>query len=215
MGKSAIIAGASGLVGKQLMYKLLENQNYSKIYVLVRKEMSLDHPKLEQIIVNYDALYEAGINKQIDDAYCCLGTTMKKAGSKEAFYKVDYTYVVNFARYSQSKGVKNFALVSAIDSDKNSKIYYSKVKGETEEKLKVFRFDHLVIARPSFLLGDREEFRLGEKLALAASVVVTPLLFGKWKRYKPVHCTKVAEALINQMLSDKKGTSIIESDKIV
>jgi len=212
--KSAIIAGASGLVGKQCLYKLLENPNYDRVYALVRKPLEIKHLKLNEIVFDYQDFSKLELLWKIDDVYCCLGTTMQIAGSKEAFYQVDYTYVVNLARYFSSREAVNLLLISALGADASSSIFYSKTKAETEQAVIKLNYKGIFIFQPSFLAGDRQAFRLGEKIGLGIAQLVSPLLIGGLKKYKPIHAAKVAEAMIAMALGGKVGQYIIPSDEI-
>src|SRR6185295_12108841 len=128
--KTAIVAGSSGLIGSQLTALLLEDDYYEKIIVLSRKPMALTHRKMHHVIVNFDRLVDYGNDLRGDDVYCCLGTTIKVAGSKEAFYKVDHDYPLSLANVSKAGGAKQYLIVTALGADKNSSIFYNKVKGE-------------------------------------------------------------------------------------
>ncbi len=212
--KSALIAGATGLVGKQCLYKLLENPNYDHVYALVRKPLEITHEKLKQIAFDYEDFTKLEILWKVDDVFCCLGTTMKTAGTKEAFYKVDYTFIVKLGEYFSNREAVNFLLISAIGADANSPIFYSKVKGETEEAVSKLNYKGIFIFQPSFLVGDREQFRLGEMIGLSIAQLVSPLLFGNMKKYKPIHAAKVADSMISRALSGKEGKFILQSDEI-
>lgn len=200
--KTALIAGASGLIGKQLMYKLLESKHYQKVLVLVRKELPIKHPKIEQVVVDFDRLAECKEQFMADDYFCCLGTTMKTAGSKEAFYKVDFTYCLELGKIAAHHQAKCFSLVSAVGSDPGSAIYYSKVKGELEKALESLQLLHLHIFHPSMLLGDRAEFRLGEWIGNPIAQFFSPFLVGGWRKYKPIHAAQVANAMLNAAQKD-------------
>lgn len=195
--KTALIAGASGLVGKQLLFKLLENPTYHRIIALVRKKLPIRHDKLVQMEVDFDKLYDYKYQLLGDDFFCCLGTTLKKAGSKEAFYKVDYNYCYELAKIAVENKAQNFLLVSAVGADAASTIFYSRVKGELERDIQALPIQHIHIFHPSLLVGNRLEHRLGEKLGIGLAKVVSPLLTGSLKKYKPIEATKVANALIN------------------
>lgn len=213
MKRKAVVAGATGLVGKQVMYKLLENNNYDTVYVLVRRTMEIKHPKLQQILFDYSNFETLDSSvPPIDDVFCCLGTTMKKAGSKEAFYQVDFTFVHELAKYFSSKSAENFLLISAIGADTQSSVYYSRVKGEIENAVSKLNFKGYFIFRPSFLMGDRQEFRLGEKIGIVLAVIISPFLVGSLKKYKPIHAAVVANNMIDNALSGKKGKVVIEGE---
>lgn len=206
--KTAVLAGASGLIGKQLMYKLLESAFYQKVIVLARKEIPIKHPKIEQIILDFDQMPRYQEQLKGDDFFCCLGTTMKNAGSKEAFYKVDYTYCLELGKIASQNHAKSFNLVSVIGADTNSSIYYSIVKGKLEKALEELHFSQLNIFRPSILAGNRFEFRLGEKIGIGIAQVISPLLLGSLRKYKPIHAAQVANAMMHatQKVANKKVT---------
>ena len=194
--KKAVLVGCTGLVGKQLMYKLIESQHYDVVIVLVRAELPIKHSKIKQLIVDFDKLSDFKDQLVADDFFCCLGTTMKKAGSKEAFYKVDYTYCYEFGKIASYNHAKSFNLVSAIGSDSNSKIFYSKVKGQLEQDLEKLNLTTFNIFQPSFLLSNRTEFRLGEKLGAYIASLFSALFIGSLRKYKPIHAAQVANAIL-------------------
>ena len=206
---TALVSGATGLVGSFLVKMLLDDGHYDKVKILVRKPVDLNHPTLEQIIYDYE---NPDFEKlKADDIFCCLGTTIKKAGSKEAFIKVDYDYPLQIAQATQKAGAKNFSIVTAIGSSSKSKIFYNRVKGEVEEKLKEIPFDSLQIHRPSMLLGPRKEFRTGEEIG---KIVARGLWFLFPKRYRGIHVSQVAGCMISKMKEAKSGLHIIESDQM-
>lgn len=212
--KTALIAGATGLVGKKLLHKLLQNDNYARVISVVRREMPSNHPKLEQLVVDFDKLEEVAPGLVADEFYCCLGTTMKKAGSKENFAKVDYLYPVNLASIAEKNKCKKYLLISAMGADKDSIIFYNKVKGEVEEDISKKNIESIYIFRPSLLLGNREEERLGE---IVASKIYKPLSFmlkGPLEKLKPIHAKEVASGMVNVAQKDLKGVHIFKSEEI-
>lgn len=146
--------------------------------------------------------------------FCCLGTTIKVAGSKEAFYKVDYTYVIESARIAKSMGVAGFSVVTAMGSNSKSRIFYNRVKGEVEASLQSLGFPSLQIFRPSLLIGERKEFRRGEKIGAAISSAFSFAFIKGLKKYKPVQGSLVAKSMLAYAKSQKTGLEIIESDKM-
>jgi uncharacterized protein YbjT (DUF2867 family) len=190
--KTALIAGATGLVGSFLLHELLENDNYSGVKILVRKKMDLKHPKLTQVIFDYNNPEESAI--KADDVFCCLGTTIKKAGSKEAFEKVDYEYPLQIAKLAHQNGSKTFHLVTAIGASEKSMFFYSKVKGRIENEVKKIPYASLVIYRPSMLLGPRNEVRTGEEIA---KVFMNVFGFLFPRNTKAVHASQVARAMVH------------------
>ena len=203
----ALVIGGSGLIGRILIQSLLESDKYTRVRVLVRSEFSIQHPKLEVIIFNFDA---PDMNLIIaDDVYCCLGTTMKKAGSKENFYKVDYLYPIQTAEAAFKNGTKRFSIVTSMGADATSVFYYNRVKGEVEEALKKIKFESLFIFRPSLLLGQRPETRLGEQIGERLAKLFKPIIPSK---YKAIEAEKVAKAMLSITTSSVKGIVIYESD---
>ncbi len=208
--KIAIIIGSSGLIGTELKQLLINDSRYHKIKLLVRKPTNITHPKIEEVIINFDAPNHNDLIA--DEVFCCLGTTIKIAKTKEAFFKVDYEYVVSIASIAQSKGVKKFAVVSALGADKSSKIFYSKTKGQMEESVSLLSFDLCAILRPSMLLGKRQEFRLMEKIGaffMTLFAILVP------KKYKAISAKQVAKSMISVLNSKQVGTIIVENEQLL
>jgi len=205
--RSALVIGATGLVGAKVVAKLLASEKYSHVKVLTRKPFTGSHPKLESIIFDFDhpdvALVEA------DDIFCCLGTTMKKAGSKDAFYLVDYTYPMEVAKIALANGAKRFAIITAMGADYTSLFYYNQVKGKVEESLRKLGYETLLIFRPSLLVGARQESRFGEKAGEWLSKLFRFVIPAK---YRAIEADKVAEAMVSITSSNVKGTLVYESD---
>lgn len=212
--KSALIAGATGLVGTELLHVLLESPRYEEVKILVRKPIDVVHPKLKQITADFDQLENYQSYFDVDDVFCCLGTTIKKAGSQKAFRRVDYDYPVTIAELARTAGAKKFLVISAMGADAKSNVFYSRVKGQTEEALKRMEFPALHIFRPSLLLGKRDEFRLGEKAASLLAPAFSPILRGGMKKYKPIEAADVAKAMCKAAKSEEQGVFVHSSDKI-
>lgn len=208
--KTALIIGASGLIGKQLVQQLLEDDRYEKVTALVRKPLDIRHEKLDQ--TRYDFDWPNADLAIGDELFCCLGTTIKKAGSQAAFRKVDYDCIVETAKIALGNGTKKIAVVSSIGADKDSSIFYNKVKGETEEALRKLNYDACYILRPSLLMGAREELRMGE---LVGKLFMTAFSFAVPKKYKGIEGKQVAKAMIGVMHSDRTGFQILESDELL
>jgi uncharacterized protein YbjT (DUF2867 family) len=193
--RSVLIAGASGLVGRQILQGLLADDSVQAVHSLGRRELDLRHPKLTQHRVDFSKALPA--LPGVGEAFVALGTTIKVAGSQEAFRAVDYEAVIAVARAAKAAGAKRLGVVSAMGANKRSSIFYNRVKGEMEEALSAMGFGTLVIARPSFLAGDREALgqpvRGGEKLAMDISRVLAPLIPGN---YKSISASAVARALL-------------------
>ena len=209
--KTALIAGASGLVGSRLMYCLLKDSSYSKVIVLLRKELAIKDPKLVQVIVNYDELYKYKEQLIADDVFCCLGTTIGKAGSQKEFSKVDFTYPLALATLAAENKSAQFFIITSLGADKNSSIFYSRTKGEVEAGIAALGIKKVFFIRPSLLLGTRKEFRLGEEIARGLSPLLSFFLLGTLKKYKPIHDIEVARAMQVLASDYQEGAHIIES----
>ncbi len=210
--KSALVIGATGLIGNLLTHQLVDSSFYDKIKVLVRRPLAWQHPRLQE--VNFDFDRPNGLLTQAEDVFCCLGTTMKKAGSADAFKRVDYQYPLDIARLSLDNGAKQFAIVTAMGADVGSTFFYNRVKGEVERDLLALNFPTLLIFRPSLLLGDRagrEDNRLGERLAEGAMRLLSPLIPAK---YKGISASKVANAMLTTMQAQLTGRHVFESDQL-
>jgi uncharacterized protein YbjT (DUF2867 family) len=204
--KTALIAGASGLVGGHLLSLLLESEQYEKIISIGRRNLNIEQNKLTQRIVDFNNLDLEDQN--VDDIFCCLGTTMKKAGSKEKFRLVDFQYPINIASYFLSKGAKRFLLVSAMGAKASSSVFYNSVKGEVEiaiNKLGYYRTD---VFRPSLLLGNRSESRFAEVIGKVVMTTFGLLLVGSLKNYKAINSVKVAKAMLYFAQEESNGDYI-------
>lgn len=213
-GKTALIAGSTGLVGKELLQNLLNGEEYEKVIAIVRRPLENDHPKLEEKLVNFDKLEDDKEIFAVDDVFCCLGTTIKKAKTKEAMWKIDVDYPVAIAKLASSQGAKKFLLVSSMNADADSPVFYSKMKGKLEEAVKQVPFEATAIFRPSLLLGNREEFRFGEKAAAAIFTKMPFLFAGPLKKYKAIEGKTVAGAMYSAAQANKPGVTIYPSEQI-
>jgi len=207
--KTALVVGASGLIGKHLTHKLLASQYYNKVTIIVRKKLTIEHQKLEQLVMDFDKIDTSKIIA--DDIFCCLGTTMKQAGSKEAFYNVDFTYPLNFAKAGLANGTKQFLIITAMGADEKSWIYYNRVKGEIEKALSDLRYPTLIILRPSMLAGEREHPRMGEKIGKIVMDFFAPLIPDN---YKVIAGEKVAQAMLELAQKGIKNKDIYESGSL-
>ena len=189
--KTALIAGATGLIGKQLLQLLLQDPSYEKVKAITRTPLDMKHPKLANLVVDFEKLSDADLKS--DDVFCCLGTTIRIAKTKDAFRKVDYEYPLELARASRNQGATQYLLVSALGADKNSSIFYNKVKGEIEEAISHVNFHTVHIFRPSLLLGDRSVQRAGEGTATSFFKIFGFLIPTK---YKAIDSGKVARSML-------------------
>ncbi|MBV6420438.1 MAG: hypothetical protein DAHOPDDO_01680 [Ignavibacteriaceae bacterium] len=193
--KTAVIIGATGLVGHTLVKKLLEDSRYQSIKTFNRRSSGIIHPKLKEYIVDFD---EMGKWKQLitgDELFSAMGTTIKKAGSKETQYKIDVTYQYEIAKSAAENGVQNYFLVSSVGANSKSKIFYLRIKGELDEKVQQLSYNKIRIFRPSLLLGKRKEKRFGEKTAERILKIAIPLI-PFLKNQRPIEADKVARAMI-------------------
>lgn len=195
MTRTAIVTGYTGLVGRHLLGLLLDDARYARVIALGRREPEHVHPRLQSVLTDFSDLGRLESRLAADDAYCCLGTTLRVAGSKAAFERVDYHMVIDFARAVHAAGGKRFFLVSALSADTRSAIYYSRIKGRTEQALGEVGFEALHILRPSLLLGARGEKRLGEALAQKLAPAAGLLLQGPLAKYRAVRAEDVAAAM--------------------
>ncbi len=209
-GRVALVAGSTGLIGSQLLELLLDDSRYTRVIALSRKPLSLSHTKLENVVLEADELKNHN-DLKADDVYCCLGTTIRQAKSKEAFRKVDFDYPVGLATLLKANGATQFLLVSALGSDKNSRIFYNRVKGEVEEAIDKIGFFTYHIFRPSLLIGPRKDARAGEDAAKIVYKIFGSLIPTK---YKGIESIKVARAMQNVAKINIPGKFIYESDKL-
>ena len=203
MMKTAIVIGATGLIGKHLTKLLLANPAYSTVKVFVRRSLNISNPKLEEHIVDFDEIDKWKTKIIGDELFSAMGTTIKKAGSKEAQYKIDVTCQYEFAKAAAENGVENYFLVSSSGANADSKLFYLRIKGELEEKVKLLNFNKIRIFRPSLLLGERPEKRFGEKAAENILKFLVPI-FPFLKNQQPIEGEKVARAMIVSANEDDK-----------
>jgi uncharacterized protein YbjT (DUF2867 family) len=201
----AIIAGASGLVGSQLLEVLLAAPDYTRVYALSRRPLQRDHPRLANRIVNFERLASELKGLACHDAFCCLGTTLRAAGSETAFRKIDLDMVVAFARAALAAQARRFVVVSAVGADPKRKNFYLCVKGEMERALETVRFPSLDIMQPALLLGPRAELRPVEMFARLAMPLVNPLLIGPYQAYRGIPARTVALAMLGATRSGRRG----------
>lgn len=214
MAYKAILAGASGLIGSHLLDTLLNAQEYDEVLVLVRKELPLQHKKLVQLVINFDKLEEHAKAITGHAVFSCLGTTKAKTPDTELYRKIDHDYPIKLAQLAAKNGVKQFHLVSSIGANAKSAVFYTKVKGETEEDIQKAGIQTLHIYQPSLLTGDRKDRRFGEKVFTVLFKVIDPLLMGGLKKYKSIPAATVANAMYKKSLEGAKGTFIHTTDKI-
>lgn len=210
---SALVFGSTGLTGSFLTELLSKDSQYERVIIFVRKEIKLYHGKIKQVVFNPERIEEIKHEIIGDQLFCCLGSTIKKAGSKEAFFKVDHHLIIDIAKAAKANGIKVFSLISSIGANPKSSNFYLNTKGLTEEVLKSMDFDNLVILRPSMLLGLRSENRPLEETGKVVFKALGKLMIGKLKKYRPIHAETVARAMI-KIANQNQRIIILESDKI-
>ena len=212
--KTALLVGASGLVGGHCLRFLLEDPSYGSVIVFVRRKLPDLHAKLSQLVVDFDELETLGKCPRVDDVYCCLGTTIKKAGTQDAFRKVDFEYPVRIAALTQHCGANQFLLVSSVGADPHARVFYSRVKGEVEEAIRKISFGAFHVFRPSLLLGERTEHRAGEKIGAIVFSACKPFMRGPLRNYRAIRASDVAQAMVRVAQMELTGMHIFESGRI-
>jgi uncharacterized protein YbjT (DUF2867 family) len=211
----ALIAGATGLVGRCLLRQLLDTPEYDRVIALGRRTPDLVHPKLVFVVADFSELEKVTTDLSCDDVFCCLGSTIKRAGSRENFRAVDHGAVLALAWAARRSGARRFFLVSSLGADATSRLFYNRVKGETEEALQVLGFSTLGIFRPSLLLGPRREFRLGERVSAGILWLAEPLLLGRLRQYRAIRAEVVARAMLRCSFGrPDQGVLVYASDEI-
>ncbi|HLT21805.1 MAG TPA: NAD(P)H-binding protein [Bacteriovoracaceae bacterium] len=206
-----LLVGSTGLVGSHVLDLALESSQVEKVTVISRRPMKKSHAKLRVEVVNFDQLPEVSSWWKADAVICTLGTTIKKAGSKEAFRKVDFTYPLEVAKRARTNGTSTYVLNSAMGANKDSRFFYNQVKGQLETQLKEVGFRSLTFVRPGMIGGKREEFRLGEEVGKLVLGLLSPLLP---KSLRINHPRNIAKELVEAALISKPGINIISSEKM-
>ncbi len=212
--RTALVLGATGLIGSAVVSHLLDDPDYGEIRVLARRAYPMQHPKLRVTAADPLTLSEQGHLFRVSDVFCCLGTTIRKAGSQDAFRLVDYTLPLEAGKLTGENGGLNFLLITSIGANPRSKVFYTRVKGEIEEAVSKLPVPGIHIFRPSMLLGKREEVRLGEVFGGVAMRIGAVFMGGKWKKYRPIKAETVARALVWVAKEGVGGFRIYESDTI-
>ena len=212
--KTALLFGATGLIGSHLLNLLISNNNYSKIKVFVRSSIELNHQKIEIIQTDFNNLKNHKEEIKGDDCFFCIGTTKKNSPDKNEYKRVELEIPKQVAQIAKSNLVNSFVFVSSGYADPKSSGDYLKFKGLVEEELKRLNFSKLGIMRPSFLLGNRQEKRVGEKIGIFVFKLLSPLFLGPLKKMKPIHSATVAKAMV-KIANENLGKIIFESDEIV
>ncbi|WP_079423351.1 NAD(P)H-binding protein [Streptomyces katrae] len=207
MARSALLAGATGLVGGQLLARLLRDPRYGRVTVLARRPLGLEHPRLDVRVVDFAGLGADDVPAGAD-VYGALGTTIRQAGSQEAFREVDQHHTVRVAALARDAGAERIAVVSSVGAGSGSRAFYLRVKGDMEADVTALGFRQTEFFRPSFILGRRPTHRRGEGLGSSAATVLAPLLAGPARAYRPVPAGRLAAAMIAALAEDRPGVRV-------
>ncbi|WP_345949813.1 NAD(P)H-binding protein [Mucilaginibacter sp. PAMB04274] len=214
MVNKAVIVGASGLVGGELLKVLLQENYYTEVLALVRKELPVKHKKLVQLVVDFDSLPEHANAINGKALFCCLGSTRSKTPDLSVYRKIDHDYPVQLAEIAKQNKVASFHLISAVGANADSANFYTRLKGETERDIKKAGLHVLHIYQPSLLTGNRIEYRFAERVATVLMKALDPLLLGGLKKYKSIPAAVVARAMYKQSLNSEEGIFVHPSHHI-
>lgn len=211
----AVISGATGLVGSHLIHKLLDDSRFKEVISVSRKPLGISSRKLKEVICPDFKFLSDKMNELKGDIYfCCLGTTIKTAGSQEKFRAVDYDAVLEFGKIAKACEARSFVVISAESANPKSKIFYSRVKGEVEEALQKLNLNHLIIMRPSLLMGERKEFRLGEKMAINIMSGIGKYLPDGIRKRAMTPVDVLADRMLEESMRNTKSFSVIGATQI-
>ena len=211
--KTALLFGSTGLVGGHVLNYLIQNSNYSKIKLFVRSFTEINNPKIEIIKTDFNNLNKHAEDIKGDECFCCIGTTKKKSPNKNEYQKIELDIPKKIAQIAKSNSVKSFFFVSSGYANPKSSGEYLKFKGLVEEEIKNLNFDKIGIMRPSFLLGERQEERIGEKFGIIIFKLLTPILIGSFRKMRPIQSEIVARAMI-KLANENIDQSVFESNEI-
>jgi len=214
MNRTAVIAGATGLVGRHCLETLLGDDADAHVVALVRRPLDVRHARLEPQIVNFDGLAESPA-RPCDVAFCALGTTIRTAGSREAFRRVDFEYVRSFARWAHAGGAETCVFVSSVGADPRSGNFYLRTKGEAEQAIREIGFRDVHLFRPSLLLGKRGEFRFGEAVGTPLFRALSFLLVGGLRKYRPIAAASVARAMVRAATASAPGMHVYHWPELI
>ena len=215
MGHRALLYGATGLVGRELLLLLLASAEVEAVVAPVRRPLPLAHQKLTAPVVDFDDDASLAALPAADDVFCCLGTTIKKAGSQAAFRKVDHDYPLAAARAAHAAGAKQFLIVTAVGADPKSGVFYNRVKGDLEQALAGLVFPGGVKRfHPSLLIGDRADRRPAESVAMGVMTATAGLFVGRLQKYRAIEGAAVARALLRAALQEPAGNAVYEGERL-
>lgn len=211
--KTAIILGATGLTGSLILEQLISDDRYGKIKLFSRTASGISNPKVEEYLVDLLNLENAKSDFTADEVYCCIGTTKKKTPDQEKYKAIDYGIPVAAAKLCKENGIKTIAVVSAIGANPKSSIFYNRTKGEMEQAVLNEGIEHTFILRPSFIGGNRQEKRAGEKIGIAIFKFLKPLFIGGLKKYAIIDASDIATRMI-QLANSNEESKVLESNEI-
>ncbi len=214
MSYTAIVAGSTGLIGRQLIEQLCADPDCSRIVALVRRAGKFDYPKVAELVVDYDRLGDYAEDIRGDVVFSCLGTTRKQTPDQKAYFVIDHDYPLHLAQLASANGIPQFHLISSVGANARSSTFYIRLKGQTEQDIATVPFPSGHLYRPSFLDGDRKESRFWEKTGLAVFKVINPLLRGRLRKYRSINARDIATAMLRQFKSATPGIHYYESDEI-
>jgi uncharacterized protein YbjT (DUF2867 family) len=206
-----LIAGSTGLVGGKLLELSCADSRIESITSLVRRASAKTHPKVTEVVADFKHLLDVESHFRVDAVFCCLGTTIRKAGSKDAFFEVDYEFPSEMARLSRRQGVHSFSVITAIGADSKSLFFYNRVKGQLEDMLENAGLEAVFVHRPAGIMGERNENRPMEKIANTVLSAISPIMVGSLKNIIPVTAERIAEEMLKNVFSGKPGFHRIES----
>ncbi|MFY7728705.1 MAG: NAD(P)H-binding protein [Flavobacterium sp.] len=213
MTKTAILLGATGATGTELLQLLLQDNRYNTVKLFSRKASGISHPKIKEYIIDLFALEQHAADFTGDVVFCCIGTTKAKTPDKETYYKIDYGIPAAAATLAAVNGIPSYIVISALGADKDSSIFYNRTKGQMQEAVLEKSITNTHIMQPSLITTKRSENRLGEKIAAAVFKVINPLLVGSLKKYRSITTTKIARAMI-WLDNNSYPKIIVQSDEI-
>jgi len=213
--KSAIVIGSTGLVGGYLISTLAKSKSFEKVIALVRRPYFEHYENVDEVVLDFNKEDPFSSLKKADHVFCCLGSTIRKAGSKKEFRFVDFHLPVLFAKWAKKNNCDTFSLVSSMGADSKSKIFYNRTKGDVEEEIKKFSFLKTQIFRPSLIMGKRNEFRPGELLGKGVFTLLNPLMVGTLKKYKAIHARDIAQGMVGHLSKNQYGVKVVESNEIM
>lgn len=214
MQNTALLLGSTGLIGGHLLGLLLQDPHWRNVTALTRRSLQIRSDKFQEVIADPSTLNSVAEHLIADTVFCCLGTTLKIAGSRENFRKIDHDYILDCARASRQNGATRFIVVSSLSANPTSPIFYPRVKGQTERDLAALGFDSLSILRPSLLLGERSEHRRAEGLAGKIMPPLSFLMRGPLEKFRPIKGAQVACAMNKIAKDGRKGVTIYDSDQL-